>query len=413
VQNDAAVRMHAEHAAEAIARGAHAEAADEFAAAVRLAPDDAALRQRLANHLLWMGRAPQAIEQLQQVVGHLAAQGQLLKAIAICRVILEIEPEHRAAKRMLAELHALQHESVPLLPRLPTTAAATGADTPPPGPVDSEVPLLSLLGQDAFLSLVSRMRVRWMTKGERIVAEGDPGDCMYVVVQGSVVVVREPAGQPRQTLALLSDGSFFGEMALMSGGSRLATVLAAEDGLLLALDRETAKELELRHPDVGDVLRGFYRERLLKNLLAVSPLFRSFSAAEKRRLAARFRLLHAGPGDTIIAQGQEGHSLFVLLRGRCDVSSAAHDGRIASTAVPLREGDLFGEISLLFSSPSTATVRAAEPCELLELPRRDAEELVLPHEAVRRLIERMARERLSLNAALLRDMDEAAPTWWV
>jgi cAMP-dependent protein kinase regulator len=68
---------------------------------------------------------------------------------------------------------------------------------------------------------------------------------------------------------------------------------------------------------------------------------------------------------------------------------------------PLREGDIFGEISLLRDGPATATVRTAGPCELLELSREDFRELVLPNERARAMIERIADERLARTADLL------------
>jgi CRP-like cAMP-binding protein len=447
-----------------------AEAADALGQAVLVAPADVALRQRLADLCAWLGRSADAVRHFQQVAGHYASHGHLLKAIAICRVILELDPAHAETQEVLAELYALQHETVPILRKLPPSmSAAVGkaprrppalgpeqAPVPAPGPVPEpapsppidlqmrglflqapprsqaglavppeasepvqvdvealgRAPLFSMLDRESFLSTLRRLRLRWFSRGERIVEEGQPGDCLYVVVQGSVVVVREPSGQPRQTLALLGEGSFFGEMALVSGAPRLATVLGADEGLLFALDRPAVAQLEALHPEVAVVLRGFFRDRLLANLLAVSPLFRTFSKAEKARLAGRFRLLHAEPGLPILVQGQPGRALYVVLRGRCAVSHSTPDGRGVEMAA-LREGDLFGEISLLFGSPCTATVWASEPCELLELRRKDVEELVLSHPAVKPLLERLAQSRLGETADLLRDQTEAAPSWWL
>jgi CRP/FNR family transcriptional regulator, cyclic AMP receptor protein len=69
--------------------------------------------------------------------------------------------------------------------------------------------------------------------GAILVAEGDPGTDFYVIVDGRAVVSVE--GEP---VAEIGPGSFFGEMALLDGGERVATVTAAEPLELLALARD-------------------------------------------------------------------------------------------------------------------------------------------------------------------------------
>ncbi len=159
-------------------------------------------------------------------------------------------------------------------------------------------------------------------------------------------------------------------------------------------------------------MHEFYRERLLSNLLAVSPLFRAFSAEERRRIAARFTLHSLPPGATILEQGSAGGGLYCILRGQCKPLHKNEDG--TETAYPtLREGDVFGEISLLFDTPCTATVRALTHVEVLELPAPAFRELVLPHAQVRAVIDRMARERLSRTTDLLLERGEVLDSWLV
>lgn len=74
--------------------------------------------------------------------------------------------------------------------------------------------------------------------GAVIVREGEPGDCMYVVQAGQVEVVRDDGGRERR-IGVISEGSFFGEMAIFETEMRSATVRALGDARVLRIDKKT------------------------------------------------------------------------------------------------------------------------------------------------------------------------------
>ncbi len=82
---------------------------------------------------------------------------------------------------------------------------------------------------------------RWVTAGEVVVREGDPGDHAYVVQQGRLEVIRERDGQ-RDVLRSLGPGDCFGEMAVFRQAPRSATVVALFDTELLVVTREALHE---------------------------------------------------------------------------------------------------------------------------------------------------------------------------
>jgi cAMP-dependent protein kinase regulator len=427
-----------DRAGQLLARGELAPAAAEFEAAVQRAPGDVTLRQRLVEVYLRLGRKLNAVRELQQVAGRYAKDGQLLRAIAIGKVILELDPRHTETQGALASLYA-QHPE--LHPRLPSSmAGASEQQDGPAAPLDLDSlavfrqalagtlalplgddprdeatgievpravdvgalpasPLFSALDRAAFAAVVERLDLRWMTAGETLVKEGEPGDSMFVVVQGTVNVLRQERGAER-LIALLTEGAFFGEMALLTDAPRLATVIAATDGLLFEIDRDALEQIAARHPSVEQVVEEFYQQRMLENLLRVSPLFRPFSLAQKQEIGARFLRHSLPPGTILLEQGQPGEGLCVLLRGQCKVFHRGAGGEPLPLP-PLREGDVFGEISLLLDGPCTATVQTQGYCEVLELPAEDFKRLVLPNDEVRAMIRRIVSERLSRTADLL------------
>jgi len=75
-----------------------------------------------------------------------------------------------------------------------------------------------------------------------IIREGDPSDCMYLIVAGSVSVFRN-ASEGRIELAQLHEGDFFGELSLVDEGPRSASVEAGESTVLLVVGRDSARAL--------------------------------------------------------------------------------------------------------------------------------------------------------------------------
>ena len=78
--------------------------------------------------------------------------------------------------------------------------------------------------------------------GERIVRQGDPGQSMFVVLDGRVRITLEPSGQE---VAVTSRGGFFGEMSMLTGEPRTATVSALDDALLVEITADRFRELAL------------------------------------------------------------------------------------------------------------------------------------------------------------------------
>jgi CRP-like cAMP-binding protein len=188
-------------------------------------------------------------------------------------------------------------------------------------------------------------------------------------------------------------------MALLSGAPRSATVTAEQEGELLELGADVLLEVARRHPGLAGALRRFYRQRLLANAMAVSPVFRPFPRQERALLMERFRARGAAAGETVVREGEPSDGLYLVLEGELDVVKHKDARRVVMGR--LREGDLFGEMSCLRKAPASASVVVRRAGTLLRLPRTEFDALVSTHPQILELVATLTDERAeSLDAIL-------------
>ena len=93
------------------------------------------------------------------------------------------------------------------------------------------------------------------------ISEGDPGDSLFILTTGAVKAFLKNPGGGQRLVRTMTDGAFFGEISILSGKPRTATVTAATPCELLELDRPTLDGITKAHPRVQQVLEDFYVER--------------------------------------------------------------------------------------------------------------------------------------------------------
>jgi hypothetical protein len=142
-------------------------------------------------------------------------------------------------------------------------SSKVGIKTPSP-PATTRIPLFSDLTAEEFVDVAIMLVRRAEKAGTVIVREGDPGDSMFIVSTGEVDATRVDAGQ-QVKLATLSDGDFFGEMAVLTGEPRTATVSTVRNTELLELSRNDLQTICTRHPEVEAKLRLAADERRMKS----------------------------------------------------------------------------------------------------------------------------------------------------
>jgi ATP-binding cassette subfamily B protein len=119
-----------------------------------------------------------------------------------------------------------------------------------------DYPLLSQLDQAALEELAGLFVSESYPAGQSVVVQGEVGDRFHLIARGRVEVVREEAGAPPARVAVLGDGDYFGEVALLRRVPRTATVRTLAPTLLLSLRDRHFQLLLSRHPELAERLRS-------------------------------------------------------------------------------------------------------------------------------------------------------------
>jgi small-conductance mechanosensitive channel/CRP-like cAMP-binding protein len=149
----------------------------------------------------------------------------------------------------------------------------------------SRVDVFRALDAQKIDRLSRRLRMVMFGPGEVILRQGDPGDSLYVVRSGQVVVQIGFGGGPK-TVATLTTGQFFGEMSLMTGESRSATVVARSDVECYIVDKEAFQEILETQPELAGTISDILSRRQVA-LGASSPAAMSTQAVQTNQLMSR------------------------------------------------------------------------------------------------------------------------------
>jgi CRP-like cAMP-binding protein len=131
--------------------------------------------------------------------------------------------------------------------------------------------LMRHLPPERIEALLPCIHTRKLEPGEILFRNGDQGDALYIVKHGQVEVLPEagsPDGAMQKPIATLSDGQTFGEMALLTGNPRTATIRASTESELLSIGKDDFERLTRNDPELANVVRRLSYERAISNLRA-------------------------------------------------------------------------------------------------------------------------------------------------
>ncbi|HEY5284793.1 MAG TPA: cyclic nucleotide-binding domain-containing protein, partial [Polyangia bacterium] len=297
---------------------------------------------KLGECLRRLGNDGEAIKALERAVNGYAKSDLLLKAIAVCKIILSIDPKHSSTQELLAAFCAAQRKptdpgiSWPKRTPLPPTIVS-GPTLPAPAQSPAAPPaVLSPPSPDAFA----------VTQVPR------PADVVANVFPASLRTSAPAAspGQPPLRHLRLS--------ALLPGSRQSEQILAVgtSGAMEIAIDDESSP---------GEVVptsphKGAGRNTMARFVLPKTPFFAVLTRDLFRMAVERVRLIQLAAGETLFSRGDPGDALYVVAWGEVAVLAPHEVARLA-------EGEFFGEIALLADRPRSATVRATVDSQVLAI----------------------------------------------
>ncbi len=362
-------------------------------------------RFAVVDALLTAGHVDAAAKLVTAAAIGFAKQGAPVEAIHACKLL---EGMGRDSDRVASEI-AMIYAGLTGSELVPTLAEVSLPEGEAPPPASGDVvaqavalgdielplperfpalPLLSRLSPEDFIVVLRAMKLHRVAKGGRVVSQGAVGHSCFLLAQGALVVSRQVAGEEK-ALARLFAGTIFGEMALVSRRPRNASISSLGDATLLELSKAT---LLTHSKAMRDALYAFARRRLLENITVTSPLFQALNRQVRLELVGMFGSFPIAVGTPLIREGEAGQGLFVVLRGSVRVSKAK-DGHAVDLAT-LGEGALFGEISIIRDTPTTASVIGEEEGEVLFLDKGDFHAVAARYPQVQAALAALTEERL-------------------
>jgi cyclic nucleotide-binding protein len=252
--------------ADELARGGHAARAIAVLKKMeRAAPGRSDVAERLASLIGTTaepaaGRKPVPAEQPAAV-----AEEELFAGLEpVAAGDFFAAPEQTASPERVVEAEAVAVPEASLESFAPATdASSTAGPTAAAGlgPAFAS-PLFGEFSREDLLAVIRGLRFLSFEPGDIVVGDGEPGDSLLVISSGRVkAYVKGPAGRYAEAREM-GEGDFFGEVALLYGRPRTATVTAVESCELLELERGMVESLAATRPRVREVLESFCRARV-------------------------------------------------------------------------------------------------------------------------------------------------------
>jgi hypothetical protein len=185
-------------------------------------------------------------------------------------VEVEVEPlpaadtpsEAMSDGKFADELMSLVDSVFQEIPEMAGPTEAPAPEEPQKGGQIVVSPLFRDFSVDEMVAVIQGLKLLSFERGDVILREGQPGGSLYMLTAGRVRAFRKDANTGKQVpIGDLQEGAFFGEMSILTGQPRVASIVALNSCELLELDRPTLDGITKTHPHVWDVLREFAEQR--------------------------------------------------------------------------------------------------------------------------------------------------------
>ena len=200
--------------------------------------------------------------------------------------------------------------------------------------------------------------MRAYKKGEVVFEKNDPGSSLFAIAEGLVHVQIDPTDTSK--VVPIAKGSIFGEVGLISGRRRGATIVAAEETVCVEISRNAALKLQSQVPTAKKAIERISTERQLLQMFGAG-----LTPNDIREVVDDAKIMQIKAGDTILREGDEGKEIFVIRVGSMIVEKMVGGKPVFLSYLPA--GSYVGEMALIAGGLRTASVRAAVKSEVIKI----------------------------------------------
>lgn len=241
----------------------------------------------------------------------------------------------------------------------------------------SELSLFTGLDPSAVAEIAAECRRVDLPAGAILFHQGDPGDSLYVIAQGRIGVRMQLPDGTSATLDTHGPGVSVGEMGLITGQPRVATVYAEEPSMLFQLSQSAFEQLAASHPSLVRQLSETSVPRIMRTQLAdaLTNLFGPLEQEALHELQASLEWLHLAPGEELFTAGSPNNGCYIVINGRL-ASTTTDDAGTPKLLNEIGRGECVGETALLTEEPHSTTVYAIRESNVVRLSRERFHHLI-------------------------------------
>lgn len=284
---------------------------------------------------------------------------------------------------------AVEPADAPLLKAKFTNLKGIGSVEQALAQIQKNVPVLSHITPLQMREFMLDSDIRTPAEGAVIFERNDYTNSFYSIVEGEVRIVVENKPTP----IVLRRGDFFGEMSLISGRRRSATVLAGANCVLVETPRRSMNRLINSVEAVKAEIDRLFIIRAIQSRFAAEA-----NAAQLAEMAAHATLQRFKAGDYVFQEGDEGDCLHLVRVGSLTISRNIGGKDIVLTYVAA--GNYVGEMALMGEARRSASARAAIATETIRLDGATFKRSINQIPALKLRLQKEFKERTSANLAM-------------
>ena len=430
---------------------------ESYKSALGQDPDNVNIRLKLGDLYAKIGDKKAAIQEYTTAAVQYADDGYLVKAIAVNKIIVRLDPSRQEALDRLSDLYfqrgvtadplvqkyreekeartktemfrmqRKEQEEQEELPTIepeetelafePETVIDLHAEPDQETDIDAfiqHLPLFANLADETQRWLKRHIIIRHFAENTVIVEQEGQQQSLFIIAEGRARMLTKDKEGQETVLDRLGPGGFFGGISLFkpvrqmheaTSGDDDITVVAEDPCTIMEIAYDELAVLAKREPDVSEaLLEEYYKRRASDTTLARVPLFSYLDPMERRKISEYLTLESVEKGTAIITEGEVGDCMYLIKHGEVGIYTTLIEDQGVSVIktdqerlhlATLKDGDFVGEQALITREPRSATVIALTDVQLLKFSKRDLAMVVKQYPRVGTLLKKYHQQRIS------------------